>query len=183
MLDKKIIIVGKSGSGKDYFMNRLDEKGYKKCLKWTTRPIRKNESQNITYHFTDNETFENKIESNNILIYQRFVIDTNENKPIWYYGITNELFEECDFVMLTPHEINLLFDNYDRNNVFVVYLDIDKEVRKKRVMNRKDYNDNVNRRFENDDIDFENFNKYNLLVKETFFDVDSILDDIKKVLY
>lgn len=181
-MNKKIIIVGKSGSGKDYFMNKLEEKGYKKCLKWTTRPIRKNETQDITYHFTDNKNFENNIDSDNILIYQKFIIDSDENKPLWYYGITKELFDKCDFVMLTPYEINLLYKKCNTENIFVVYLDIDKNVRKKRVMNRKDYNDSVDRRFKNDDIDFKDFNKYNLLVKETFFDVDNILENIKKTL-
>ena len=38
--NEKVIILGKSGSGKDYLMRKLVERGLKGCLKWTTRPQR-----------------------------------------------------------------------------------------------------------------------------------------------
>ncbi len=48
---EKLIILGKSGSGKDYLMRKLVEKNLVGCLKSTTRPQRKNEIQGITYNF------------------------------------------------------------------------------------------------------------------------------------
>ena len=54
---EKVVILGGSGSGKDYLMRKLAEKGMKPCLKWTTRPIRKFEKQGINYNFVNEDLF------------------------------------------------------------------------------------------------------------------------------
>lgn len=61
---EKVILLGGSGSGKDYLMRKLAEKGMKPCLKWTTRPIRKFEKQGITYNFVDKDIFTKAINEN-----------------------------------------------------------------------------------------------------------------------
>ena len=69
MLNKseKLIILGKSGSGKDFLMRKLVEEGLKGCLKMTTRPQRANEIQNMTYSFVDHSIFENNLKNNNFI--------------------------------------------------------------------------------------------------------------------
>ncbi len=69
---EKVIILGKSGSGKDFLMRKLIQKGLKGCLKCTTRPQRKNEIQGVTYNFIDLITFQNSIVLNEFLCYQKF---------------------------------------------------------------------------------------------------------------
>ena len=65
---EKLIILGKSGSGKDYLMRKLVEKGLKGCLKMTTRPQRKFEKQGITYNFVNDNQFTELIKENKFLI-------------------------------------------------------------------------------------------------------------------
>jgi len=61
---ERLIILGKSGSGKDFLMRKLVEKGLIPCLKWTTRPPRKFEQQGITYNFVDESLFTESINNN-----------------------------------------------------------------------------------------------------------------------
>ena len=59
MLNKteKIIITGKSGSGKDWLLRQLEKEGLKVSVKTTTRPQRKNEVQSVTYNFIQDGEF------------------------------------------------------------------------------------------------------------------------------
>ena len=51
-----LILIGKTASGKDKTVNELVSKhGFKKVITYTTRPMRKGEKQDITYHFIPEE--------------------------------------------------------------------------------------------------------------------------------
>lgn len=180
MYHKKIIIVGKSGSGKDYIMNQLEKNGFKRCIKWTTRPIRKNEINGTTYHFTDNDNFIKNIKEDNFIVKQKIIISSSPSKPIWYYGITNNEFNKSDFMMMTPFEINELKQHKDINKIaFIIYLDIDKKIRESRVLERSDYNDSLKRRFKKDDIDFKDFEDYHLIIKNPEFKIEEVLEKLQ----
>lgn len=47
---EKMLILGPSGSGKDFLMRKLSKK-LKPCLKCTTRPMRASENQKVEYNF------------------------------------------------------------------------------------------------------------------------------------
>ena len=92
---EKLIILGKSGSGKDFLMRRLVEKGLKPGLKMTTRPQRKHEIQGVTYEFINESNFLEKINLNQFLCYQKFEVTPEEREPeVWYYGLSNEEFQQ-----------------------------------------------------------------------------------------
>ena len=76
---EKVLILGKSGSGKDYLMRKLVERGLKGCLKWTTRPQRKHEQQGVTYNFVSDEQFTESINENKFLTYQTFNVTQKYN--------------------------------------------------------------------------------------------------------
>ena len=76
---------------------------------------------------------------------------------------------------MTPHEIKQLSEE-DLKKCFVVYLDIDLDIRKKRLIKRDDQNDSIERRLNADAIDFQNYNYYDLKVTDPDFDSDSIYD-------
>ena len=102
---EKLIILGKSGSGKDFLMRRLIEKGLKGCLKMTTRPQRKHEVQMITYNFVNESSFLDKLNQNDFLCYQTFnVTPDNKDPETWYYGITKEEFNQSQVFIMTPGE-------------------------------------------------------------------------------
>ena len=55
-MGKIFYLMGKSASGKDSLFKKLSESapfGLRKVIPYTTRPIRKGESEGVEYHFTD----------------------------------------------------------------------------------------------------------------------------------
>jgi dephospho-CoA kinase len=74
----------------------------------------------------------------------------------WYYGITKEEFERCDIMILNAEAIELLSEEY-RNRCFVTYIDIPIEVRRSRIIERNDPDDNFERRIQADEEQFRNF--------------------------
>lgn len=177
MLDKteKCIIVGQSGSGKDFLMRKLIEKGLSGCLKMTTRPKRNNEIQNVTYNFVSESTFQQNLNNNNFICYQKFTVSPLEKSPeVWYYGITKEEFDNSQVFIMTPGELGQIEQSI-RKNCFVVYLDIDRNIRESRILRRNDNNDSVIRRLDADEIDFNNFRDYDLKITDPEFTASDIL--------
>lgn len=168
---EKIVIVGKSGSGKDHLLRGLIKKELRYQPKITTRPKRKLERQGIEYNFLSNESFNQMLESKEIKVYQNFII----NDSYWYYSISNQNFEDNQLFIMTPHEISTL-SKEDRKRCFVVYLDIDESVRRSRITRRNDDNDSVNRRIEADEVDFKYFNDYDLKITDPEFETDMIYE-------
>lgn len=172
--NEKIIIIGGSGSGKDFLMRKLIKKGLTPCLKWTTRPMRANENQGIDYNFVSDELFIESINESKFLAYQKFnVTPENKDPETWYYGLTNEAFSSAQVFIMTPGEFKYLSDS-QRSESFVVYLDIPRSVRESRVIKRDDQNDSVKRRLDSDEVDFIQFCDYDLRITDPEFGVDDI---------
>lgn len=168
---EKIIICGKSGSGKDFLLRGLVKMGIKYEPKITTRPKRELESQGVEYNFISTDEFKILNESNKIKTYQHFVISGSD----WYYSITKDNFDNNQVFIMTPHEISMLTSE-DRKKCFVVYLDIDQETRRKRIARRNDNNDSINRRIIADEEDFKDFRDYDLKVGDPEFDAQMVYD-------
>jgi guanylate kinase len=175
---EKIILLGKSGSGKNYLTDRLIEKGLKPCLKWTTRPMRLGEEQGVTYNYVTEKVFLDSISNNDFITYQKFnVTPINSEPQTWYYGITKESFKTSQIFIMTPGEYNSIeFTKEQRKGCFVVYLDIDRLIRESRLHNREDKNDSIRRRLDADEIDFKDFSDYDLKVTDPDFTAEDIWD-------
>lgn len=173
---EKIILTGGSGSGKDWLLRQLEKEGLKASVKTTTRPQRKNEIQSISYNFIQDSEFQYLLENNQFICYQSFdVTPEGRNPEKWYYGLNKESFNESQVFIMTPGEIEQI-DKETRKNCFIVYLDIDRGIREKRISGRNDNNDSVKRRLDADEIDFENFNDYDLRITDPEFEVEMILN-------
>jgi guanylate kinase len=171
MKTEKVILVGPSGSGKDYLLRGLLSKQLNYSPKFTTRPKRKFETDGIEYHFISNDDYYNLQLEDKIKTSQKFIIGEN----IWYYGVTKENFEKNQLFIMTPHEINQMSEE-DLKKCFVVYLDIPLDIRRKRLIKREDQNDSVERRLAADELDFQNYNHFDLKITDPDFDSDSIYD-------
>lgn len=76
-----LCLIGKSASGKTFVRDRLvKEHGYKSLVTFTSRPPRKGEKQDITYHFIPQEDFEQKIEEGFFAEWKKY--DTEQG--VWY---------------------------------------------------------------------------------------------------
>lgn len=168
---EKIIILGQSGSGKDYLRRKLIGLGLKYSPKFTTRPKRALEVHGSDYDFIDYNYYVELHKMGKLKTHQSFVI----NGVNWYYGITNINWEENQLFIMTPHELSQI-NKEDLSRCFVVYLNIDLETRRNRISRRNDLNDSIERRLLADLEDFKDFKFYDLCITDPEFDAEWIYD-------
>lgn len=173
--NEKIIIIGPSGSGKDWLLRQLQKEGLEVSIKTTTRPQRKNEVQFETYNFISDNEFKSLLEENHFICHQTFNVTPKDREPeTWYYGVSKEEFNKAQAFIMTPGELEQL-DEKTRKGLFVVYLDIDREIREKRLSGRNDSNDSIKRRLDADEKDFINFKDYDLKITDPEFEVELVI--------
>ena len=171
-MNKRIIIVGKGGSGKDHLRKILEDKGFRYCISHTSRPPRDGEVEGEDYWFVNDSDF--KVNPDSFYEYVKF----NE----WYYGTSIEEFGKSDLFIMTPSGI-LKLSSKDRKESLIVYLDVSENVLKDRLMHRDDA-DNWGRRLEADRIDFKDFTDYDILITDPFFTGNfKWVNDFKKIRY
>ncbi|MCK9476334.1 MAG: hypothetical protein M0R46_10460 [Candidatus Muirbacterium halophilum] len=175
-----IIIVGKTGSGKSFLFNKFIEKGFIGSVKYTTRPIRKFEVDGVSYNFTNLEKFNEMVANNDFFVYESFKVSPKDkDDEIWYYGILKSDFNDCGVFIMTPGEVAKLNKSI-RDKSYIVYLDIPRDIRENRLNRRNDVNDNIKRRMDSDDKDFEYFIDYDLSVIDPDFTMEDIYEQLKK---
>jgi guanylate kinase len=168
---EKMIILGPSGSGKDFLRKSLIKLGLRYEPKVTTRPIRQNETNGDDYYFLTENEFIALERNDNIKVSDSFLI--NENT--WYYGITKDNWHNNQLFIMTRPELESLSEE-ERKNSFVVFLNIDEDTRRKRITERFDSNDSIDRRINADEKDFEGFKDYDLCITDPEFEAEWILD-------
>ena len=167
---KRIILVGAGGSGKDYLRKILEDIGLRYCVQYTTRPIRDGEIEGSDYFFITQREAAKMVVSDSFYDYGVF----NE----WLYGIRKDQFYESDLITMTPLNISRLKEN-DRNESVIIYLDIDRDIRKNRLSCRNDA-DSVERRLRTDEDDFFNFNDYDFKITDSNFNKENWISKITK---
>lgn len=165
-LNRKIIIVGAGGSGKDYLKNALCERyGLKPSVGYTTRPMRPGDINGIDYHFVSDDEFNKMIESDEFMQWQEF--------NGWKYGTSKSDYLDSDVLIMNVDGLDLLGDA-TRKECFVVYVDIEEDVRRHRLHSRKDA-DIVERRIMSDREQFTNFDDYDYRISNPQFNVDKYI--------
>lgn len=169
MKKRRIILVGKSGAGKDH-ARKISESiiGTKYAVSYTTRPARENETDGLDYIFISKDKFTEMINENLWYEYVEF--------NGWLYGTTKEQFYgDCLIFIMTPKGLSHLPPS-DRNESCVVYFDIAEDVRRERMAARGGNADTVDRRIEADRIDFENYTNYDFYISNPNYRVDDIVE-------
>lgn len=166
---KRIILIGKGGSGKDHLRKILEDNGLNYCISHTTRPIREDEKDGKDYFFVDESIFLLMIENGDF--YENVVFNT------WYYGTSKEEFKKKDLLIMTPKGISAL-SKEDRESSIVIYIDIDEETRRKRISTRKDA-DQAERRLKSDFLDFEKFDDFDASISDPSFTLETFYSLIK----
>ena len=158
-MHSKIALVGPGAAGKDHLRLRYQERGFKFGVSCTTRPMRSGEIEGVDYNYYTDEEFDSIIQSGEMLESQEF--------NGWNYGITKAEFERCDIMILNAEAVDLLPQEY-RDRIFVIYVDISREVRLARLKARKDF-DNPERRIAEDDKQFRNFSNFDCKITNEDF--------------
>ena len=148
------IILGKTASGKDKTVNELTSRyNFNKIITYTTRPMRKSEKQNITYHFISEDDFKQKIDDNFFAEWKTY----NTEFGVWYYGTALEDLENTDdnsVIILTPEGYRDV-----ANRMYVkpisILIEADDETIKNRLVKRGDDPKEAERRLLHDNEDFK----------------------------
>jgi guanylate kinase len=150
-MEKKIVLIGKSCSGKTELATMLQENGCRPALSTTSRPIRHNEIPDISYRFVTRDYFEKLLANEQFVEWDEF----ND----WYYGLTKSDYDNCDLLILTPRGLEKLIHAVGRENLVVIFIHTPDEVRLDRSLKRGDDPKEVNRRMKADDKDFAEYIK------------------------
>ena len=149
-----LVICGKTASGKNLVRDILVEKyNYNPIITYTSRPPRKGEKQDITYHFISTDEFIEKINNGFFAEWKDYVT----NDGIWYYGTA---LDDCvnatdnDVIILTPDGVRDLKKN--GVNAIAIYLYSNLNTIKHRLKFRGDDLSEVERRISSDIKDFKN---------------------------
>ena len=175
-----IVLAGKSASGKNFVARKLEEHGYKTIVTYTTRPKRKGEKQDITYHFISDEEFKQKIDEGFFAEWKSYI--TNEG--VWYYGSSLEDIENADnksVIILTPQGYRDIKDKVDCK-VVSIYLYANNATIKKRLIARGDNPKEAERRILHDNEDFKGIeNEVDRIVYNNESDtIDGVVQKILK---
>lgn len=154
-MNKRIILVGRAASGKDHIRKKFENRGFKYAVSYTTRPPREGEIDGQDYIFISPEKAQEMISNDEFYEYVEF--------NGWIYGTTRDQFDEDDIFIMTPSGLGHV-DEDSRKKSFVIFIDIDEDVRRKRMMARDMPGDSVERRLEADRKDFENFTNYDIRI-------------------
>lgn len=174
---EKCVILGPSCSGKDFLVRELTKSEFKPLVKLTTRPQRKGEVEGINYYFTTEDKINELDRAGELLTRETFKVwPKNRPEEIWTYAITLNEFLSSQVMILTPSELKKIRNSDIKQDLFVVYLDIDENVRRERLSLRNDDNDSISRRIQSDYLDFEKFSDYDLKISDPDFEADWILD-------
>jgi guanylate kinase len=166
MDNKRIILVGKGACGKDYARQQLENYGFRYCVSHTTRPPREGEINGTDYHFISLDSAIHHFIAKN-LFYE--YVEFNG----WIYGTTIEEFQKSNLFIMTPGGISKL-KTFDREESWIVYIDIPENIRRERLLKRNDADD-VERRLAADEKDFENFTDFDARITDPNFNIEGEL--------
>lgn len=141
-----LVLIGPSASGKTEISQILINKyQMTRMITYTTRPMRKGEVNGVSYHFVTKQEF---LE---LLANDEFVesVCYNDN----YYGTRKKDVKEDKIVILEPNGF-LAFKEKMPNSIVSFYLNASTETRKKRMENRKDKPEDIEKRIIEDDKAF-----------------------------
>lgn len=162
-MNKRIILVGKAGSGKDFMRKKLESRNFKYAVSYTTRPAREGEVHGRDYFFITEELAKKMIDNYEFFEYVMF--------NGWLYGTTLSQWSQADgddvFIM-TPTGLSHVGEE-DRKDCLVIFVDIDINVRRERLMQRDMPGDSIERRIQADEDDFHSFTNFDIRITNPDF--------------
>lgn len=181
-----LILIGKSASGKDTILKRyLDDGFLHKIISYTTRPKRIGEVNGIDYNFVSDNQFD-EMERQGKFFQTRTYNTFDGDKPcVWKYGSDRVSNKNIHYgAIMDVQGARDYIKEYGKENVFVVYVDAPKDLRKTRYMSRSggegfSEEKEWSRRAADDDIKFSDNNIKDIVDLR----VDNSGSDIRDVIF
>lgn len=156
----RIIIVGQGAGGKDYLKRKFEQRGFKYAPSLTTRLPRTGEIAGKDMVFMSLMHFESLINAGSFVEW----VDFNGN----YYGTTKAQFEECNLFIMTPDAIDKLPEK-ERAQSLVIFVNVEESVRRKRLLERGQDHEVVEKRLVVDKKLFAKFKNFDIMIKNFDF--------------
>jgi len=170
-----IVLVGNTASGKTTLSQYLEDRGYRRILTYTTRPMRKGEVDGVDYHFLSTEEFESKLVDG---FFAEFTFYNAKFGSCYYVSAVKDYHaKDNTVIVVNPIGVMSLTEP-----AYVVWLDIPEDVIITRALSRGDSEDEIRRRIRDDKLYFDNFEKsglYNLRIVD-ILSVECITKMIEK---
>jgi guanylate kinase len=160
----RIVICGTAGSGKDTLKDALVERGARREVSYTTRPMRNGEVDGSNYHYVTKEKFEEMVAAGELYQWAQF--------GDHLYGTSEKEWREKDVFIMTPTGISKIRPE-DRRSTLVIFLNPSHFVRVDRMLTRGDSPDSIQSRERKDDAEFLGFRDYDLCITQD----DSMISD------
>ena len=162
---KLIAIFGKSGAGKDTFLNYLldnIEESHRVVLS-TTRKKRENEENHISYHYISPGEFLDKIENHEMASYHLY--------NNWFYGVEKRAFDPNKLNIGVFSAENIAdFKNYNSIDLYPILIQAEDKDRLLAALDRENKPDchEICRRFLQEEKDHKNypFERYAVLINK-----------------
>lgn len=140
---KLILLIGCMASGKDTILKEMINEGYAEpVISHTSRPMRKGEKDGIEYHFVSAEEMLKMKENNEFIEFKSYKASNNEK---WYYGVNKNSLEKGlskNYILIVDitgmRQIKEYFKDDKNMEITTIFLDVDKETRRKRAIMRDD---------------------------------------------
>jgi guanylate kinase len=156
MSHKRIVICGPAAAGKNVLRSRLEEKGFKFDVSYTTRPIRPGEKDGVDYKFITNEVFAFMTQLDSF--YEHVLFNG------YGYGTGRKEWETSDCFIMETDGIRHI-DPKSRKKTFIIYLNPPVKVRKERMKVERGWSEEqINKRIKEDQKKFRNFNDYDMMI-------------------
>lgn len=140
---KLILLIGCMASGKDTILKEMINEGYAEpVISHTSRPMRKGEKDGIEYHFVSAEEMLKMKENNEFIEFKSYKAANNEK---WYYGVNKNSLKKGlskNYILIVDitgmRQIKEYFKDDKNMEITTIFLDVDKETRRKRAIRRDD---------------------------------------------
>ncbi|MBE5746074.1 MAG: hypothetical protein E7359_02170 [Clostridiales bacterium] len=165
-----LLLSGSSCSGKNTLIKELvkNNENLKYITTFTSREKRPGEIEGDPYHFITKEDFQKKIKNGDF--YEHELIHEN------FYGVEKNLCLDLlnkNYSLIKDIGVEGTFnlkDNLKDKNVETVYLKVSKGELRKRLINRGDKKEDINRRLKRFQYEASYIKKYNFLIHNKNFD-------------
>lgn len=170
-----IILIGESGCGKSTTERALVERGYTRTISHTTRDMRAGETDGVDYFFISEEEYDS------ILKEGSFAEHTEYNGN--HYGLHKNQVNENAVAVVEKEGMKQLKKLY-KSRVTTIYLSAPEELRRKRMLERGDSPENVEKRIEVDRTHFKGLeNEVDFVVDITEdMTVDDVVEEVLKAV-
>ncbi len=190
-MGKIIYIMGKSSSGKDTIYHRLLQENdwdLKTIVPYTTRPIRFGEVDGVSYHFTDEQGFEELKQQGKVIEDRAY----NTVHGVWRYFTVDrdiELEHENYAIIGTIESYEKTKEYFGEDVIVPIYVELDDGIRLQRALDREKSQDEPKynemcRRFLADSEDFSEEKISGAGIRRRFVndDLERCLSEIKTYL-